>query len=87
MRKLLTILLLLFTNNFLFSQDNLLIEVSGRVTDKEKQMPLPDVSVLVRGTITGTITNSTGNFVLRTKTKLPFTLVFSSVDFNNKSCR
>jgi len=59
----------------------MIIEVSGRVTDQEKQLPLPDVSVQVKGTIAGTITNSSGSFVLRTKTRLPFTLVFSSVGF------
>jgi len=59
----------------------MIIEVSGRVTDQERQLPLPDVSVQVKGTIAGTITNSSGSFVLRTKTRLPFTLVFSSVGF------
>ena len=81
MRNLFAALLLLFISNFIFAQDNLIIEVSGRVTDQEKQLPLPDVSVQVKGTIAGTITNSSGSFVLRTKTKLPFTLVFSSVGF------
>src|SRR6185503_5765624 len=84
MRTFLTILTLLFISNLLFAQDNLVIEVSGRVTDQEKQQPLPDVSVLVKGTIAGTVTNSTGNFVLRTKAKLPFTLVFSSVGFQQQ---
>jgi hypothetical protein len=42
----------------MFAQDNMIIEVSGRVTDQEKQLPLPDVSVQVKGTIAGTITNS-----------------------------
>ena len=42
---------------------------------------MPDVSVQIKGTVTGTITNSAGGFVLRTKTKLPFTLVFSSIGF------
>ena len=81
MRNLLTILLLLNLGNSIIAQDNLIIEVSGKVTDQEKQLPLPDVSVQVKGTVAGTITNSTGSFVLRTKTKLPFTLVFSSVGF------
>ena len=84
MRNLVTILSLLFIGNFILAQDNMIIEVSGRVTDQEKQLPLPDVSVQVKGTIAGTITNSTGNFVLRTKTKLPFTLVFSSVGFQQQ---
>src|SRR6478752_6205687 len=81
MRNLFAALSLLLISNFIFAQDNMIIEVSGRVTDQEKQLPLPDVSVQVKGTIAGTITNSSGSFVLRTKTKLPFTLVFSSVGF------
>jgi len=64
-----------------FSQTGILIEISGQVTDQEKNLPLPDVSVQIKGTVAGTVTNSTGSFVLRTKTKLPFTLVFSSVGF------
>ncbi|HKC36589.1 MAG TPA: carboxypeptidase-like regulatory domain-containing protein, partial [Chitinophagaceae bacterium] len=84
MRNLLAVLSLLFTSNSIFAQDNLIIEVSGKVTDQEKQLPLPDVSVQVKGTIAGTVTNSSGNFVLRTRTKLPFTLVFSSVGFQQQ---
>ncbi len=64
-----------------FSQTGTLIEISGKVTDQEKNLPLSDVSVQIKGTVTGTVTNSTGNFVLRTKTQLPFTLVFSSIGF------
>lgn len=81
MRSLSIIFLLLFFNNLISAQDNIIIEVSGQVTDQEKQQPLPDVSVQVKGIIAGTITNSTGSFLLRTKTKLPFTLVFSSIGF------
>src|SRR5436853_6215481 len=64
-----------------FSQSGPLIEISGQVTDHEKNLPLPDVSVQIKGTVSGTVTNSTGSFILRTKTQLPFTLVFSSVGF------
>lgn len=64
-----------------FAQDATLIEVSGKVTDQNNQTPLADVSVQVKGTIAGTVTNNTGNFVLRAKTKLPFTLLFSSIGF------
>ena len=75
------VLLQLLSFHLLFSQTNTLIEISGQVTDEEKNLPLQDVSVQIKGTVSGTITNSTGNFVLRTKTKLPFTLVFTSVGF------
>jgi iron complex outermembrane receptor protein len=84
MRNLVAILILLFSGSSIFAQDNTIIEVSGKVTDQEKQLPLPDVSIQVKGTVAGTVTNSTGNFVLRTKTKLPFTLVFSSVGFQQQ---
>ena len=66
------------------AQDNTIIEISGRVTDQENHTPLPDVSVQVKGTVTGTVTNRGGDFRLRTKTRLPFTLVFSSVGFKQQ---
>jgi iron complex outermembrane receptor protein len=75
------LILVLFFFNCAFSQTGTLIEISGQVTDHEKNLPLPDVSIQIKGTVAGTVTNSTGNFVLRTKTKLPFTLVFSSIGF------
>ena len=67
-----------------FAQESTLIEVSGRVTDEVNQQPLPDISVQVKGTVTGTVTNKTGEFKLRTKTKLPFTLAFSSIGFKEQ---
>ncbi|KAA2244521.1 TonB-dependent receptor plug domain-containing protein [Chitinophaga agrisoli] len=62
------------------AQSATLIEVSGKVTDQNK-LPLPDVSVQVKGTVSGTITNKEGDFKLRTRTRLPFTLVISSIGF------
>src|ERR1700712_2569340 len=65
-----------------FGQDNnTLIEITGKVLGQEKKEPLSDVSVQVKGTVSGTITNKAGDFKLRTKTKLPFTLIFSSIGF------
>jgi len=61
-----------------------LIEISGVVTGTDGKEPLADVSVQVKGTIAGTITNKEGNFKLRTRTKLPFILVFSSVGFKQQ---
>src|SRR5689334_3258761 len=50
-----------------FSQTVALIEISGQVINHEKNEPLPDVSVQIKGSVTGTITDNTGNFILRTK--------------------
>ena len=56
-----------------------IIEISGLVTDQEKHEPLPGVAISIKGTLAGTVTSSEGVFTLRTKQKLPFTLVFTSV--------
>jgi iron complex outermembrane receptor protein len=83
-----TFILFLFLagSNTVLGQDNNnnIIEISGRVTDQEKNEPLPDVSVQVKGTVTGTVTNQSGDFRLRTRSKLPFTLVFSSIGFKQQ---
>ena len=76
-----TTLLFGFISLVVKSQEANLIEISGKVKDADKGAPLPDVSVSVRGTITGTVTNNEGVFQLRTRTKLPFTLIFSSIGF------
>lgn len=69
----------LFTS--LQAQENTIIEISGQVIDQQKKEPIPDVSIQIRGSVNGTITNNSGAFILRTKQKLPFTLVVSSVGF------
>ena len=78
------ILPLLFLGVSAHAQENTIIEISGKVTDQEKKEALPDVSIQVKGTIAGTVTNQTGDFRLRTKSKLPFTLVISSVGFKQQ---
>jgi len=82
----LILLSLLIAGSPIFAQDNpnTLIEISGRVTDQEKHEPLSDVSVQVKGTTTGTVTNLSGDFRLRIRAPLPFTLVFSSVGFQEQ---
>jgi len=62
-------------------QESSLIEITGRVASQETKEPLPNVSVNIKGTVAGTITNSNGQFRLRTKLKFPFKLTFSSIGF------
>lgn len=78
------LLFMLTTTAGAYAQEATLVEISGQVLNQEKKEPLSDVSVQVKGAVTGTITNSTGNFTLRTRVKLPFTLVFSSVGFQQQ---
>jgi iron complex outermembrane receptor protein len=67
-----------------FSQETNIIEISGQVVDQAKGEPISDVSVQIKGSVSGTITNKNGEFSFRTKLKLPFTLVFSSVGFQQQ---
>ncbi len=66
------------------AQESTLVEIAGHVTDQETKGPLPGVSVYVKGTVTGTSTNNDGDFMLRTRLRFPFTLVFSSVGFQQQ---
>lgn len=78
-KKPLMFFLLLFFSAGLHAQD--VIEISGLVTGQDTKQALIGVAVSIKGTISGTATNNDGFFKLRTKQKLPFTLVFSSVGF------
>jgi iron complex outermembrane receptor protein len=75
---------ILLTTVQVYAQENQLIEVSGVVTDQDQKIPLPGVSVTIKGSISGTTTDKGGNFKLRSKLKFPFTLVFSSIGFKTQ---
>ncbi|MFZ9660788.1 MAG: TonB-dependent receptor, partial [Chitinophagaceae bacterium] len=67
-----------------FAQETGLIQISGNVTNNQTRKPLSDVSIQVKGTINGTVSNNEGRFLLKTRTQLPFTLVFSSIGFKSE---
>src|SRR5215212_11502366 len=56
--------------------------LSGKVTD-EGGGPVPNVSVVVKGTKTGTTTNADGSFLLKVPATAT-TLVFSSVNYETQ---
>jgi iron complex outermembrane recepter protein len=70
---------LLFVRGTAFAQN--IIEVSGLVTSQEKHEPLQGVAISIKGSVTGTTSSNEGAFTLRTKQKLPFTLLFTSIGF------
>ncbi|MEZ0611022.1 carboxypeptidase-like regulatory domain-containing protein [Fibrella sp. WM1] len=72
-------LLLLLTFTTSWAQTKL----SGRVSDANGQ-PLPGVSLTIKGRISGTITDSRGNFSLTTNTPPPFVLLVTSVGFKGQ---
>ncbi|MCU0444486.1 MAG: carboxypeptidase-like regulatory domain-containing protein [Microscillaceae bacterium] len=57
--------------------------VSGKVSD-ESGSGLPGVNIAIKGTITGTITDGSGNFKLTVNVAPPFTLVVSSIGFTTQ---
>ncbi|MFT3700992.1 MAG: TonB-dependent receptor [Agriterribacter sp.] len=80
-----TVLFLMLLSSFVLkAQDNTVLEISGNVTGQQNNEPLSNVSVQVKGAVAGTVTDNKGNFKFRTKVKLPFTLIFSSVGFEQQ---
>ena len=53
--------------------------IVGKVISEEDELPMPGVSVVVKGTSTGTITDRGGNFVLKVSNDA--TLVVSFTGF------
>src|SRR4030095_954049 len=73
----LTLLLAGFLCNPSFSQ---IITLSGKVSDKNTSEPLTGVSVSLKGTKSGTVTDANGDFRLPISVSLPVTLIFTSVN-------
>lgn len=65
---------------FLMAQLNGTLMLSGRIVG-ENHEPLPGVSVAIKNTPKGTVTDTTGKFSLIINQKLPFTLYIRSVGF------
>lgn len=63
--QLLFILLLASFNSY--AQESITVAISGVVTHVESGKPLSDVTVQVKGTVTGAVTNNEGAFSLKTK--------------------
>lgn len=78
MKKLFTACFFLLTTVMVFAQNN----ITGTVVDAESQDPLLGVSVLVKGTSTGTVTDFDGNFTLNVPDNGEAVLVLSYVGFD-----
>lgn len=75
--RLLTIPFLLFLYAGLFAQVQT-IDITGRVVSLEDAMPMPGVSVIIKGTNKGSITDAQGNYRL-TSVSSEATLVFTFI--------
>ncbi len=71
------LLFLLTISSFAYAQK----KVSGKVTDGENNSSLPGVTVLVKGTQTGTVSDSDGNYSINVPAGSADILVFSFVGY------
>lgn len=83
MKHILLLLLLLFNFFSLHAQDEVVL-INGQVLDQNNRQPLAGVSIGVKGSGTGTLSDEFGNFTLKAPLKFPFTLVFNTVGFEPK---
>ena len=77
-RRFLTLLILL-TSQYIYART-----ISGTITDKENGGAVVGVTILVKGTLQGTISGLDGNFTLFTGTEYPLTLVVSCIGFTTQ---
>ena len=56
--------------------------ISGTVRNSTNKEPVPFVTVVIKGTGSGTYTDEKGNFKLTTSRAFPLTLEFTSVGFS-----
>ncbi|MFT4833318.1 MAG: iron complex outermembrane receptor protein [Flavobacteriaceae bacterium] len=79
-KALLSLLMMMLFGYISYSQ----VSISGKVTDAESGDDLIGVSVLVKGTVLGTITDVNGEFNLKITQAPPVTLVISSVGYERQ---
>lgn len=60
------------------------ITITGNIKNSQTKENLSAVSIMVKGSTTGTYTDENGNFRLVTSTKPPFTIVVSSIGYADK---
>jgi TonB-linked SusC/RagA family outer membrane protein len=80
-RSIWSLFLLLFFINYSFAQ----VAITGSVKDEKKE-PIPGVSVLLKGTNFGTITDQNGSFKINLS-KSDGILVFSSIGFQSQEVK
>ena len=83
----LKILFLAFTSLFFIqtaqAQDDVIV-ISGRVAEQSDQTPLSGVSISIKNSNAGTLSDGAGNFSLKTRLKFPITLIFNVLGFESR---
>jgi iron complex outermembrane recepter protein len=81
MKKLLLFIIIPLTLNISLAQN---IKISGTVSDSETKEGIPGANIIVKGKLTGTVTDASGNFELTTAVKPPFIIVISVVGYDKQ---
>lgn len=81
MKKQLLLLLLLTAITSAFAQE---IKITGSIKDQDTNEPIIGANIIIKGKLTGTVTDAQGNFQLITNTHPPFVLVISSIGFERQ---
>jgi CarboxypepD_reg-like domain len=81
MRKIILILL-----NFLFVSIAVAqkTSITGKITDNNDKSPIAGATIVIKGTVNGTVANAKGDFILNTSQKPPFTIRVSAIGFLQK---
>ncbi len=73
----------MFLNTLIAQTETKIFAISGKIVDSKKE-PIPGVSVNIKGTVSGSVTDIDGKFEFKTKIKFPLILQINSVGFKNK---
>jgi iron complex outermembrane recepter protein len=80
MKKIYGVVLFILISIQAFSQT----QISGVVKSAVDKSPVIGASLIIKGTVAGTVTDVNGKFTLKTNAPLPFTLRITSVGFTQK---
>lgn len=80
-RHLLILIFFLSLSVLAFAQES---KISGTIKDTETGEPVIGANVIIKGKLTGTITDAKGNFELTTGVKPPFTLSISVIGYSKQ---
>jgi outer membrane receptor protein involved in Fe transport len=81
MKKFLLFIIILLTANIVLAQST---KISGTVSDSETKEGIPGANIIIKGKLTGTVTDASGNFELSTAVKPPFTIIISVVGYDKQ---
>lgn len=87
MNKFITILLISASLSTVFGQQvksTINSTLSGQVIDEKTKEPIPGVSLFIKGTTHGVITDAEGHFYFQTGQKFPYSLIVSFVGYQKQ---